>query len=123
MSASSDLFRGLRNIGELIVSNATILQTSSLHSKLVLFNKTFAILGSKGNSAILLPSLVSNSLESNAFKDCSNSIDFCIEFSGGVSIKGNDAIWSTPSDFSNRQTLAKFILFISGVACSLISFS
>ena len=102
-------------------SIAMIVIISSTQHRSTAVNNILAYGGSRGNSAIFLPTLVSNPSSSNAPKAYNCSIAAIIVYTGGGSMKSKFSRSWIPIAFNSRIVLAKLVLWISGTEVGSIS--
>ena len=94
---------------------------SSTHPKSTAVNNILAYGGSKGNSAIFLPTFVNNPSSSKAPNAYNYSIAAIIVYTGGGSIKSKFNRSCIPIAFNNKIVFAKLVLYISGTEVGNIS--
>ena len=94
---------------------------SSTQFKYTAVNNILAYGGSNGNSAIFLPTLVSNPSSSKAPNAYNYSIAAIIVYTGGGSMKSKLSKSWIPIAFNNKIVLAKLVLYISGTDVGNIS--
>lgn len=96
----------------------TIKLTSSVHWYFSLAMIAFDNIGSKGNSAILLPSFVSSPVCVKAPRAYKSSRARIKVSPGGGSINSNPIKSLIPSDLRTRTTIPRLVLWISGTVFS-----
>lgn len=89
---------------------AIIVHISSAHSKSTAVSSILPKGGSKGNSAIFIPTLVSNPSSSKAPKVNNCSKDEIKVYTGGGSMKSKFKRSFIPIAFNNSTVLAKLVL-------------
>jgi hypothetical protein len=95
-----------------------MVNTWSTHLKVSEAITALLIIGSTGNSAILLPSLVRSPSSFNAASAYSYSKARINVSAGGGSIKSKWIRSSIPNDLSIRTTVPRLLLYISGTVVS-----
>lgn len=109
---------GRKNIALPLESMAMMVNTWSTHLKVSEAITALLIIGSTGNSAILLPSFVRSPSSFNAASAYSYSKARINVSAGGGSIKSKWIRSSIPNDLSIRTTVPRLLLYISGTVVS-----